>query len=93
MSHENCCEHEEHTCTYNVYAIYEGTVDNEKSTCDYDEAVKHYNEITEENREYLRKISSFYGAEEISVHLYDTVLGNMIMENTLQETEESKKEN
>lgn len=87
MAHENCCEHEEHTCTYNVYALYEGSVDNEYSTCDYDEAVKLYNTVVEENRAYLKKIKSFYGREEISVHLYEHQNGNMIMEITLHETE------
>ena len=83
--HEIEAENQDHQCTYNVYSLWEGAVDDEESFCDLAEAEKYYDEIVKSVKKTLEENPSEYCTSEASVHLYDTVNGNMIFSEALLE--------
>ena len=83
--HEIEAENQDHQCIYNVYSLWEGAVDDEESFCDLAEAEKYYDEIVKSVKKTLEENPSEYGASEASVHLYDTVNGNIILSEAVLE--------
>lgn len=83
--HEIEVENQDHQCIYNVYVLWEGTVDGEESFCDLTEAEKFFSECVETAKNFLKSNPSQYGTGASTICLYDTVNGNMLQELCEQE--------
>ena len=83
--HEVEAENQDYQCIYNVYSLWYGTVDDEESFCDLAEAEKYYDEIVKSVKKTLEENPAEYGTSEASVHLYDTVNGNIILSDAVLE--------
>ena len=69
---------EHHECGYTVYTLCEGAAENEQSFCTLLAAFDQW-EID------VRNALSSTGDVEITIHLYDAALGNMLKETCLRE--------
>lgn len=69
---------EHHECIYNVYTLCEGAAENEQSFCNIQAAFDQWETD-------VRNALSSTEDVEITIHLYDVALGNMLKETCLRE--------
>ena len=68
-------------CVYNVYEMWEGAVFAEYSYCDYDDAHERFDKLVTQAKQCMAaQPQLYYSSSGSTVHLYDTVNNNLIME-------------
>ena len=73
--------HGEESCIYNVYEMWEGAVFAEYSYCNYDDAHERFNKLVTQAKQCMTSQPHlYYSSSGSTVHLYDTVNNNLIME-------------
>ena len=68
---------------YNVYTLFEGFVDNEGSFWDYVRAKTYYDKVVKANQAYVNKNVPKDAGVEITVTMLDTVLQNIVYQETI----------